>query len=80
MRLIRTGHNKVKIQRNKKHGKRLIVKWTPPERASCTWCCLARGCNNNHPPPCSVFLPDNVFFIDEDKNNKRRKISRGEKK
>ena len=79
MRLIRTGHNKVEIQRNKRHGKKLIVKWIHPERAShrCIWCCFFRtDCNKF----CNTFLPEHIFFIDEDKINKRGKISRGEKK
>jgi hypothetical protein len=81
MRLIRTGHNKVEIQRNKRHGKKLIVKWIHPERAShrCIWCSLVAYCCSVYYKPCDEFLPEHIFFIDEDKINKRGKI-RGKKK
>ena len=81
MKLLKMGRRTAEIRRNKRKGRKLIIKWTHPDRAShrCIWCCLLADCNV-HYKPCDDFLPEHIFFIDEDKNNKRWKISRGEKK
>ena len=82
MKVIKIGDRKAEIIRNKRKGFKLIVKKVNPEstKSCCLWCSLRFDpicCNpfdsKNPRRPCEYFLPDNVFFEDETKNNTRRR-------